>query len=53
MQSMRSACLFFHLKLPKMLRCQRIPPQTFLEAAQRAQPHDAGFRSSARVGRSI
>jgi hypothetical protein len=33
MRSARSACLFFHLKLPKMLRCQRSPPQTFQEAA--------------------
>jgi hypothetical protein len=34
-----SACLFFHLKLPK-LPCQRTPPQTFLEAAQRARRLD-------------
>jgi hypothetical protein len=35
MQSARSASLFFHLKLPKMLRCQRIPPQTLQGGGQR------------------
>jgi len=33
MRSARSACLFFRLQLPNMLRCQRIPSQTFQESA--------------------
>jgi hypothetical protein len=47
-QSARSACLFFHLKLRKMLRRQN---NGCLH--KRARPHEAGFRSSARVGSSI
>jgi hypothetical protein len=48
MQSARSACLSFHLKLPKMLRRQN---KGCLH--KRARPHEVGFRGSARVGSSI
>jgi hypothetical protein len=43
MPAVGSACLLFHLKLPNMLRCQRIPPQTFQQAA-------ASFRTAQSIG---
>jgi len=39
MQSARSARLFCHLKLPKLLRCQSIPSRSYLVAfASRVKP---------------
>jgi len=43
MQSTCSACLFFHLKLPKLLRCQRVPPQTFQGSWSAGSPSRGGL----------